>query len=230
MNTRQDYITAIGNLVGGDLPLGETEKIYAIGAALKKYSGHRPRICVEDEDGDGGFDYALTLLADWTDGFSTIKTVEYPVDDAEAEADVLADDRWLIYQKPAGKCLRFVEDVPTATEDYRVTYTTLHTCSDDVCTIPPYDEEAVQFLAASIYCEMLAAYYAQTQDSTIQADSVDHKSRASEYAGRARAYKKMYFDHIGIKEGETPAASVTRDQDATPSWRIDHMTHPRRYR
>jgi hypothetical protein len=230
MSTRQDYITAIGRLVGGELPLGEAEKIFAIGAALKRYSGHRPRIVVEDEDGNGGFDYLLTLLADWTEGFSTIKTVEYPVDDTEASADVLSDDQWTIYQKPSGKCLRFLEDTPETTEDIRITYTALHTCTDAACTAPTYDEEALQILAASIFCEMLAAYYAQTQDSTIQADSVDHKSKASEYAARARSYRQMYFNHIGIKEGETPAASLTRDQDAAGSWGGDKMTHPRRFR
>lgn len=46
MTTRQDYITAIGHLVGGELPLGEAEKIFS--AALKKFSGHRPRIVPED--------------------------------------------------------------------------------------------------------------------------------------------------------------------------------------
>jgi hypothetical protein len=230
MTTRQDYITAIGHLVGGDLPLGEAEKIFAINTALKKYSGHRPRIVVEDEDGNDSFDYALSLLADWTEGFSTIKSVEYPVDDTSETASILQDDAWQIYQKPAGKCLRLLEDTPETTEDLRIVYTALHTCTDAACTAPSYDEEALQILAASIFCDMLAAYFAQTQDSTIQADAVDHKSKASEYAGRARAYRKMYFDHIGIKEGETPAASVTKDQDMPGSWAADKMTHPGRYR
>lgn len=230
MSTRQDYITAIGHLVGGELPLGEAERIFAISAALKKYSGHRPRIVVEDETGNGSFDYLLTLLADWVEGFSTIKTVEYPVDDTSETAEILEDDAWRIYQKPAGKCLRLLENTPETTEHLRITYTALHTCTDAACTVPSYDEEAMQILAASIFCDMLAACYAQTQDSTIQADSVDHKSKASEYAARARAYRKMYFDHLGIKEGETPAASVTRDQDMAGSWAGDRLTHPRKYR
>jgi hypothetical protein len=229
-STLQDYITAIGKLVGGELPIGEPEKIFAINAALKKYSGHRPRIVAEDEDGNGSFDYALTLLADWTEGFSTIKSVEFPVDDTDEAAAILDDDAWQIYQKPSGKCLRMLEDTPETTEHLRIAYTALHTCTDEACTAPSYDEEALQILAASIFCDMLAAYFSQTQDSTIQADSVDHKSKASEYSARARAYRKMYFDHIGIKEGETPAASVTRGQDLAGSWGADKATHPRRFR
>lgn len=229
MSTRQDYITAIGNLVGGELPLGEPEKIVAINAAVKTYSGHRPRIVVEDEDGNGGFDYLLSLLTDWSEGFSVIKSVEYPVDDTAETAAILPDDAWQIYQKPAGKCLRFLGDSPTATEDIRITYTALHACTDLACTVLAIEEEAVQMLAAALFCDMLAAYYAQTQDSTIQADSVDHKSKASEYAARARTYRKYYDDQMGVKGGPAPA-SVTRDQDMSGSWGSDRMTHPRKYR
>ncbi len=230
MSTRQDYITAIGHLVKGNLPLGEAEKIFAINAALKKYSGHRPRIVPEDEAGNGSFDYALTLLSEWSEGFSTIKSVEYPVDDTDEAAAILQDDAWQIYQKPAGKYLRLLEDTPETTESIRITYTALHICTDAACTVPAYDEEALQMLAASVFCDMLAAYYAQAQDSTIMADAVDHKSKASEYAARARAYRKMYFDHLGLREGETPAASVTRDQDLAAGWGGDRATHPRKYR
>lgn len=229
MSTRQDYITAIGNLVGGELPLGEADKILAIGAAVKTYSQHRPRIVVEDEDGNGGFDYLLTLLTDWSEGFSVIKSVEYPVDDTSETADILADDAWQIYQKPAGKCLRFLEDKPTATEDIRIAYTALHTCTDAACTVQAIDEEAVQTLAAANFCDMLAAYYAQTRDGLIQADSVDHKSQAGEYAARARTYRKFYEEHLGLKGGPSPA-SVTRDQDINGSWGTDRMTHGRKYR
>lgn len=228
--TRENYITAIKALVGGDLPLGEAEMIYAINKAVKKYSADSPREVIEDESGTGAFDYALaTALASWTDKFSVIKAVEYPVDDTEEIASVLQDDAWCIYAKPAGSCLRFLEDVPAAGESFRVTYTALHTCNGASCTIPVPDEEAVQILAAAVFCDMLAAYYAQTADSTIGADSVDHKSKATEYASRARAYRKEYLDHIGIT-GTVKAASVTRDQDATPSWRHDGLTHPRKFR
>lgn len=230
MRTLQDYITAIGHLVGGEIPLGETEKIFAISAALKKYSAAKPRIVAEDEAGTGSFDYALTLLAEWLEGFSAIRTVEYPVDDASEDASILSAGAWQIYQKPAGKYLRLLEDTPAATESLRITYTALHTCTDAACTVPAHDEEAVQILAAALFCDMLAAYFSQTQDSTIQADSVDHKSKASEYAARARAYRKMYFDHLGVKEGELLAASVTADQDLPGSWGSDKLTHPQRYR
>lgn len=228
--TRQDYITAIGNMVGGELPLDEAEKILAISMAMKEHSRQRPQLVVEDEDGAGGFDYAVTGFASWSDGFSVIKTVEYPVDDTDETPDILQDDAWRIYEKPAGKYLRFLEDEPSATETFRVAYTALHTCTDAACTVENFDEEAVQALAAAHFCNMLSAYYAQTQDSTINADSVDHSSKGREYAARAKMYRGIYFNHIGIKEGQAAAASVTRDQDKDASWAGNKLTHGRKYR
>jgi hypothetical protein len=198
--------------------------------AIKAHSRQRPRKVVEDVDGDGGFDYALSDLASWKSGFSSIEQVEYPVDDTDETADVLQDDAWEIYEKPSGKMLRFLEDTPDATEDFRVTYTSFHTCTDSACTVEDFDEEAVQALAAAFFCEMLSTYYAQSTDSTIAADSVDHTSKSRDYAARAKAFRKIYFDHLGIKEGQTPAASVTRDQDKAASWGRDKLTHKGKYR
>jgi len=230
MSNRQDYISAVEKFVQGELPLGEADIILAIGMAVKAHSRHKPRVIVEDEDGDGGFDYAVTLLSYWSDGFSVIKQVEYPVDDTDETPDILQDDEWMIYETPSGKFLRFTEDEPTSSEDFRVTYTGLHTCTDSACTVEGFDEEAVQALAAAYFCDMLATYYAQSQDSTIEADVVDHMGKGGEYSKRAKGFRKMYFDHLGIKEGQTMPASVTYDQDKKASWASDKLTHKKKYR
>lgn len=230
MSTKQDYIDAIDSLAGGEIPLGDGDKDLAIGMAMKAHSKHRPRILVEDFDGDGGFDYALSGFAAWAEGFSVIKTVEYPVDDDDETPDVLQDDGWIIYETPAGKFLRFLENTPTAAEDLRVTYTAFHTCTYSACTVETFDEEAIQALCAAYFCDMLATYYAQSIDSTIDADSVDHASKSRNYASRANSYRKVYFNHLGIKEGQTPAASVTMDQDKKASWAGDKLTHKKGYR
>lgn len=230
MSVRQDYLIAIDALVGGEIPLDEAEKILAVSQALKRYSKDKPRQVVEDFDGDGGFDYAVSGFASWSDGFSVIKAVEYPVDDDDQTPDVLQEVGWTIYEKPAGKYLRFTEDKPTADEDFRVTYTALHTCTDTACTVDAFDEEAVQALSAAFFCEMLATYYAQTQDSTISADVVDHTSKSREYAARAKMYKQQYLNHLGVKEGQAPPASVTLDQDKKGSWGGDKLTHKGKYR
>jgi len=60
---RQDYIGEVKKLVSGDNhPIGEPEIMLAISMTVKEHSRHRPRIVVEDIDGNGGFDYALSDL------------------------------------------------------------------------------------------------------------------------------------------------------------------------
>lgn len=230
MSTRQDYISATGQMVPGDLPLDEADQILAIEMAMEIHSRHRPRLIVEDFDGDGGFDYALADFASWSDGFSVIKSVEYPVDDDDETPDMLEDADWMIYETPSGKFLRFLSDVPSSSEDFRVNYTAMHTCTDTACTVEDADEKAVQTLAAGMFCELLATHHAQQGDSSIDADVVDHKSKSDEYSRRAGRYRKFYFDHLGMKEGQTPAASVTRDWDLPASHGGDYLTHPKRYR
>lgn len=231
MTTRQDYIEEVKKLVPGDNhPIGEAERILAVDMAMKVHSRHRPREIVEDIDGDGGFDYALADLDAWSDGFSAVKQIEYPVDDTDETPDVLQEEEYAIYKKPAGTYLRFLDATPDADEDIRITYTAMHTCTDDDCTVAGFDEKAVEALAAGLFCEMLATAYASDQDSTVNADSVDEHSKAARYQTRARVLKRFYYDHIGIKEGQTPAASVTMDWDKAPSWQADRITHPRRNR
>ncbi len=226
--TRQDYITALGSLVQGDYPPGESAKILAIGQAVKIYSRHRPRIVTEDEVGAAAFDYPLTALAEWSDGLSRIQQVEYPVDDTAPEAQTLDKDAWTIYSKPAGDCLRFLEDEPAADETFRVTYTALHTCTDTACTVKAIDEEAVQALAAALYCEILSTWFAQNQDSTIQADVVEHTSKSRDFAARAKAFEKIYRKHLGLKDDDTvrPAAAVA-DMDMKYPGGSERLTHPR---
>lgn len=230
MNTRQDYIVAISGLVAGELPLSEPDKIAALSSAVKRYSGDNPREIPEDITGDGGFDYPVAQLAHWADKFSKIIRVEYPVDDTSPVPPIVSDTEWRLWNLPSGQQLRFLHAKPAATETIRIIYTALHTCDDDTCTIPSVDAEAVARLAAAEFCDMVATYYANTADSVIQADSVAHASRAQEYAARARAYRASYSAHMGMRGSTPAAASVTRDQDATPSWRSDHLTHPRRWR
>jgi len=230
MTTREDYISAVEMLVPGDHPIGEAEITKAVQKALNTHSRHKPRIVTEDETGDGGFDYPVTDLDGWAEAFSVIKKVEYPVDDTDENADILEESEWQLYGTPAGEYLRFLAGTPETTESFRVTYTARHTCTDSACTVADADEEAVQALAASFFCRMLAVHYAQDQDATIPADSVDHGAKTEKYEKKAKDYRGEYNDHMNIKPGKTPAASVTVDQDTIPSWRTDGLTHRRKYR
>lgn len=237
MSVLADYITAIETLIPGDsLPVGYDQQVKAVTKALVLHSKHRPRKVVEDVAGDGGFEYALSDLALWVTDFSRVIEVEYPVDDDDPVPDVLDPEAWTVYEKPAGPVLRFLEERPLATEFMRITYTSVHAFAvpegggDGVSTVSTQDEEAVQALAASFFARMVASYYAQTVDSTIGADSVDHKSRRQEYEVQAARYRKEYDEHMGNLDGKPRPASANQDQDVVYPFGWDRLTHPRRRR
>lgn len=235
MANLQDYYRALGELVPGTHPLGQEEQLNAMNSALALHSKHRPRRIVEDVAGTGGFDYALSGLDYWADGFSRIIQVEYPVDDTSPDASVLVEgDDWTIYKKPAGEVLRFLQATPDTDETMRVTYTARHSFNDDdVCSVAEADDSAVQKLAAALFCRILAAAYAQDDDSTIQADSVDHSSKRREYEAQAQKYRSEYDEHMGLgkaKEGTLKAANATQDWDISPASGYGWLTHSNRQR
>lgn len=231
MNTLEEYLSAINDLVPGTHPRGEPEKLKAINKALALHSKYRPRRIVEDMAGTGSFDYALGGLAAWSEGFSVVLQVEYPVDDECEEPNVLEEDDWTIYEKPAGKCLRFPGEKPKAGESIRVTYTAPHLFNvDDAASVASTDIEAVETLAAAFFCRQLAAAYAQDQDSTIRADSVDHSSKRREYEAQAQKYRREYNEALGIEEGKPKPASAVQDLDSGYPFGWDYLTHPRRWR
>lgn len=241
MSSLSEYKTALTSLVPGTHPLEQEElsaaQEKAISKAMDMHSRHSPQLVVEDMDGDGSFDYALSDavasgagLASWELGFSQVRQVEYPVDDDDESANVLENDEWTEYEKPAGPYLRFLSAVPATGESIRVSYTARHSCGE-TCTVKAADDEAVQSLAASYYCRILSAAYAQDQDSTISADVVDHKSRRKEFAALAKEYRAEYDEHMGLL-GDTrvkPACAI-QDLDVDLPGGGDRLTHPRRYR
>jgi len=202
----------------------------AAARAMRVHSKHKPREVVEDIDGDGSFDYALSDLASWDDDFSRLRSVEYPVDDTDEDVDVVEQADWGVYEKPSGKVLRFFSDTPDTGETIRVRYTAPHSCTDSACTVASEDEEAVETLAASFYAKMLAAAYALQSDSTIAADAVNHQSKSDRFLKIAKEYRAEYDQHLGIKDGKPKPASINQDQDVDYPGGMDRLTHPRKYR
>lgn len=191
-----------------------------IQAAIKKYSKHRPDLKVVDIVGNGTHDY--TLPTGWSDGFSTIKSIEYPLGDIPAT--LLDNDEYEGYLTPTGKKIRLLNNSPAATESFRVTFTILRTDA----TIPDVDIDALAWLAASLCCEELARAYTPSTDSTINADSVDYKSKAAEFSSRGKTLLKWYKEHLGIKDDDvTPAASAVVDLDMKYPGGGERLTHSR---
>lgn len=198
--------------------------------AALAYSRVKPRRLIENVAGDGGFDYVLTgtnkKVTAWSDGFSEIRRLIFPVDDSAQTENVVDEDDFAIVAKLDGanmeKWLRFLADSPLATEKFRITYTAPHTVDAQGSSIPAADEEAVVNKAASLSCEAIAAYYANRSESSLGSDAIDFGDKAEAYQGQARIYRKEYEAHLGIgSEGEkaaAKAASVVSDLDLPPSW------------
>lgn len=234
MTTLAQYQAALVDMVPGSHPLASSDlsdmQAKAVAQAMDAHSKHRPRIVPEDVAGDGGFDYDLADLADWVDGFSDVKSVEYPVDDTVRTVNLLDPEDWTIYEKPSGKVMRMINDLPAADESMRIAYTARHTCGVSACTVAAADEEAVQMLAASFYCKMLAAAYALDNDSTVGADTVNQGPRHRAFLELAGKFRADYNEHMGITPGKPKAAVSIKDQDVTYPGGGDRLTHPGRYR
>lgn len=194
-----------------------------LSAALSKYSKHRPAVKVADIAGNGTHDYDLP--AGWVDEFSDIRSIEYPIGDVPAS--FIDSDEFEVYQTPTAKKIRLVNERPSASESFRVTFTGPRTAT----TVPDGDVDAFVWLTASLCCEELANAYAQSGDSSIAADSVDYKDKSYRFAQRAKRLMQLYKEHLGLKEGDSfPAAAAVADLDIGYPGGGDRLTHPRRQR
>lgn len=190
----------------------------AIAEALNRYSKHRPRLVVDDVPGQDGPDIALPV--GWVTDFSAIDSIEFPI--GNVPETFIDRTGWRFYKTPTDTFIRFTEARPASDEEARITFTALHTEP----TLPPVDVEAVANLAASFCCGQLARHYGQTSDPTIQADSVNYRSKGDEYARRAKELEAQYKNHVGIKESDTtPAAMAVAP--APDDSRV-RLTHTRR--
>lgn len=172
--------------------LGTADLDFAVAEAAKRYSRVRPREVVADVPGDGGFDYALP--APYDPEFSRVLQVEYPAGAREPHYVDRLD--WTLYKAPAGTVLRFERDTPQVGETVRVTFTALHTPD----SVPAAHTDVVTLIAAALACEQLASHYTNASDSTVLADSVDHKSKAAEYAQRAQRFWRLANELLPIPE------------------------------
>lgn len=205
----------------------------AVTAAVAFWSKHRPQVLVTDLAGDGST-YDFSLPADFDIHTSYVKTVEYPA--GNRDPDYLNEDAWTIYRDDSTAYLRLFDDTPLTGEEVRMTYTTLHVVDGSGSTIDANDENALADLAAAILCEWISTYYSDSTDSSLVVDSADHKSRAAEYAMRAKRYRQLALDHLGIgaggkdsiTAGSVAAAGLQKDFDTVRYDGSIRLTHPQR--
>ena len=205
-------IANIQQLVAGHLQddaakLSSGEVVAAIEEAIAgRYSKDRPRHVVADLAGNGtAYEWALTGITGWDEGFSQVRAIEYPR--GETVPAYLDSGEWTIYESPTGRSLRFPS--PLTNGKYaRVVFTASHAV--DASSLPVSDLYAVGALSAALAARRLAAAYAQTGDSSIVADSVNYRSKSSEYLALARHLEQDYENSVGTDSSRSaPSASTT---------------------
>lgn len=181
--------------------LARGDKSTAISLAIARYGTDRPRRKVQDVVCSGGD--ALPLPAAW-EADSELVSAEYPI--GEKPVQHLACS---IYTTPAGDTLR-LGDALSAGAEVRLTFSVQHVVSDELDTIPVGHREAVAAYAAALLLEQLSAAAINDGESSIGADTTDRRTKAQEYASRARGLKTRYAEALGLgQDGNGPAATGT---------------------
>ena len=213
---------------GAKITLAQTDR--AIVEAVKRYARVRPIEAVQDYAGDSAtFDFALPT--GWVPDFSTVRAIEYPA--GQRPASLLEPEEWSFYRSATTTVtIRLKTLTPSTGQTLRVTWTKPHLVDTSGSTIPAQDEEAVANLAAAVGLRELAAHYANTVDPTMQADSVNYRSKSSEYLKLADELEGQYKQHLGITDdtNEIVAGGTFVDVDRTNSLNQDQLTHPNRWR
>lgn len=185
--------------------LSSGEVVAAIEEAIAgRYSKDRPRQAVADLAGDGtAYEFALTSIGGWDEGFSQIRAIEYPR--GQATPAYLDSSAWSIYSSPTGRSLRFPGPLASGSHA-RVSFTAPHAV--DASTLPVSELYAIGALAAALAARRLAAVYAQTGDSSIVADTVNYRGKSAEYLALARHLEQDYQNYLGT-DPDRPAPSAS---------------------
>ncbi len=189
-----------------------------VNEAVKMYSAYRPLEKVDRVTGDDSYTYDLPT--DWEDGFSSIKSIEYPAD--EQTPTILAESTYQVYRSDTGLKLRFLVATPSTLEDYLITYFIRHSVAAGAGTIPESDVDAVVNLIASLACTAIGRKYNQDEGGdTIDVGSEKWRN-ALRYTEKAKELMDLYLQFMGLGPITNPAAiEALADQAAAESSTTD---------
>lgn len=195
--------------------------------AVQQYGAELPDVVTEDESGDGGIFYAISALASWSEGFSSILQIEYPAQTiaSDNQPTFLEDDDFdSDYWDGATRYIRFINVTPAATETFRVRYTAPYVFANtpETVDIPGEHFYALCKKAACLSCRAIAAKYSRLGDSPVGAGSGAHVPKANEFKLRADDYCAEYRREVGLPaiDSASPnkAAGSYSNMDTAPEW------------
>ena len=184
----------------------------AVAAALARFGEDHAQEVVEGITGDGNDYYDLSDgLTAWDEDSSSVLAVEYPY--TIGEDNELDLSEWSIEIAPStGKTLYLNESSPAATETIKVTFTAPWAES----SVPSRYVHPVAMLAGSYLARMIAARMAQSNESTVNADTFQRNVAARDWQDIADKLLVGYETALGVGGGSgadggaagPPAASV----------------------
>lgn len=237
--TREDYLERLETSLQDDAgKLQPDDKYRILSQAVLIYSKDRPQSKIKENAGDSTT-YDFTLPTDWVNDFSYILgDIEYPADQAQDPLLIEKGD-WMFFKKlvltVTTTYLRMLSFIPATGYSLRYEYTLPHTLNEATCTINDNDIEAVVTLTAALCFWALAAKFAQSTDSTLEADVIDYQRKSDIYTNLAKEKMAVYNSLMGIgaeaKGSAAASAGVAiKDLDVAYSWSEDMLTHPMRFR
>jgi hypothetical protein len=237
--TREDYLARLETVLQDDAEkLQPDDKYRILQRAVLIFSKDRPHTKIHELTGDGtSYDFAMP--AGWVDNFSyIIGEIEYPADDYQSP-EYLESIDWKFFKKLVATVtttyLRFLTFIPADDKIARFEYALPHTLDETTCTINDNDIEAVVTFTACLCFWALAAKFAQSTDSTLEADVIDYQRKSDLYTNLAKEQLAIYNSLMGLGEeakgGAAASAGVAiKDLDIIYQWSEDMLTHPLRYR
>ena len=225
------FLTRIDEKIAGASTddLSALQRAANLQQALKEYSRNAPRVLTADIVASGAYEYSLP--ASWVSEFSSFLNVEFPADvNQDPLANQIAPEKYGVYKNATVSKLRFYDIVPT-TGVIRVTYTGVHAVVTASSTVFSNDFDAVCSLAAGFCCFDLARRYAQDNNSFINADSVDRKTKSDKYLSLGKSLVNEFAIHFNLnKEAAVEAASSKKNYDIYYPGDVDQLTHPSEFR
>lgn len=215
------YITAIGvDVPAAPSALSTNQKTVAVQRATAVYSAMHPRKIYEDLEREGETAINLEDLTSW-DSTSQVFSVEYPVQTGFQKYFLELGNDFYRYEHPEdGPQLVFViaiEDGATL----RIGYTAPHSVTSSVSTIPARHDAAFKSLCAAEFCDLCAAWHAESAATTMNADSVQHSVQAQAYAASAKTFRAAAMTVLGRKQ----AASANINWEHPAHRVLPLMTH-----
>lgn len=205
-----------------------------IASALRYMNNDRPFITKADITGDASQSYNLEAAAvGFKRGVSDVNNVEFPAGEVPPVFIRKTQD-WRVYEDPsqtAGENIRllFIVDTPQTTDTIRVEIERPFTLSDATSDLDDIAFAALVFKTVEFGLTALANRYAQTVDSTIDADAVDYAGRTNNFLFAAERSRSRYEHMVGLDK-DVKAAQAFADNDLKFANFEDLFWHPSRTR